>query len=87
MNFITFLIAVFSLLAFIIFAVDKPLSKARVWRIPEVVLLVIACVGGAAGALAAMCLFRHKTNKKTFTTTIPLAMLLHLVVLILLFCL
>ena len=41
-------------------------SQNDLWRIPETGLLAIGFFGGAAGALAAMFIFRHKTKRWYF---------------------
>ena len=82
MNLLIHIIAIASLLAFLAFAVDKLLAKMNAWRIPEAVLLWLAFLGGAAGALAAMNLFHHKTEKKRFTKTIPFMLILHIALLL-----
>ena len=53
---------VMSLAAYICYGRDKHLAKAHKWRIPEKVLLLLSFLGGAAGAVAAMHVFRHKTR-------------------------
>lgn len=53
---------IMSLIAFISYGRDKRLAKAHAWRIPEKVLLSLSFLGGAAGALTAMQVFRHKTR-------------------------
>ncbi len=45
-----------------LYANDKMRAKNELWRIPETWLLAIGFFGGAAGALAAMFIFRHKTK-------------------------
>lgn len=74
-------VAIASAVAFVIFGVDKLLAKAGMWRVPEAVLLLISFFGGAAGALAGMALFRHKTRKGKFTISVPMMLLFHLAVL------
>ena len=54
--------AVVSLIAFITYGVDKGNSIERAWRVPEKVLLGMGLLGGSAGALVAMNIFRHKTK-------------------------
>ena len=87
MNFLIYIMAVASLLAFLLFGIDKLLAKLGAWRIPEAVLLCTALLGGAAGALVAMRMFRHKTSKRRFATGVPLMLVAHAVLLVLLYCL
>lgn len=73
-----------SLLALLLYGVDKGRAVRHRWRIPESVLISSAFFGGAAGALAGMLLFHHKTKKWKFRILVPLALLLWAVVFILL---
>lgn len=54
--------AVLSLVAFILYGIDKRKAKKNAWRIPERTLLLVGFLGGSVGALIAMELFRHKTK-------------------------
>ena len=49
---------------------DKQLAKAGGRRISEGTLLWLALLGGSAGAVSAQHLFRHKTRKEPFRTTL-----------------
>ncbi len=51
---------------FAIFAFDKHRAKAEGRRVPELVLLGLALIGGTIGAVAAMLSLRHKTRKASF---------------------
>jgi len=59
-------IAVMSLAAFILYAVDKRRAIRHMWRIKEATLLFFGFFGGSVGALLAMLLFRHKTRHAVF---------------------
>lgn len=83
MNILIHIIAIASLLAFLAFAVDKLLARMNAWRIPEAVLLWLAFLGGAAGALVAMSLFHHKTSKHWFTVGVPIMQIAHVALLLL----
>lgn len=56
--------------AFAAFGIDKIKAEAGSWRIAESTLLMLALVGGTAGAYAGRKLFRHKTRKQPFSTTL-----------------
>ena len=55
-------LAVMSLIALILYKVDKEKAKRSEWRTKEKTLLGFGFLGGAVGALAGMKLFRHKTK-------------------------
>lgn len=51
-----------SVIAFILYGVDKHRAKRGKWRIRESVLLWLGFLGGACGALLGMQTLRHKTK-------------------------
>ena len=55
-------IAALSVIALLLYAIDKRKAKKKRWRIPEKTLLLLGFLGGAAGALLGMILVRHKTK-------------------------
>lgn len=67
-----------NLAALLLCAADKLRAKKGRWRIPEDTLLLSALLGGSAGLLAGMLLFRHKTKHKKFTLLVPLLLALQL---------
>jgi len=58
--------AVMSVFTFIAYFLDKVAAQHELRRIPEVVLHLLAVMGGWPGGLLAQQLFRHKTSKSTF---------------------
>ncbi|HBF14475.1 MAG TPA: DUF1294 domain-containing protein [Clostridiales bacterium] len=64
-----------SFLAFILYGVDKLKAKCHAWRIKESVLLGVAFLGGAVGALLGMLVFRHKTKHWYFRVVAVLGLL------------
>lgn len=70
------LFGIMSLLAFVLFALDKYKAKRGRWRTPEAVLLGVCLLGGAFGGFLGMRLFRHKTRKPPFPWAVPLLLLL-----------
>ena len=65
-------IALINILTFFVYGLDKSAAVKQKQRIPNRVLLGLAAIGGSAGALAGMYTFRHKTQKKYYTITVPL---------------
>jgi uncharacterized membrane protein YsdA (DUF1294 family) len=61
-------IAVMNATAFVLFMLDKYLAEERARRVPESTLLLVALVGGSAGAIAGQQYWRHKTRKEPFRT-------------------
>ena len=67
-----------SVIAFILYGVDKRKAKKEMWRIPEAVLLGWGFFGGAIGALCGMKVFRHKTKHWYFWVVNILGLILHI---------
>lgn len=53
-----------SLITFFFFLADKLASKGSGARVPEIVLLTLATLGGGVGALLGKVLLRHKSNAR-----------------------
>ena len=66
------LMAVMSAFLFVMMAADKHRARRGAWRIPERTLFVFALLGGAAGGMAGMFLFHHKTRHWTFRLGFPI---------------
>lgn len=64
------LLAVVNATAFVLFMLDKLLASERMRRVPESTLLLVALIGGSAGAIAGQQYWRHKTRKEPFRTTL-----------------
>lgn len=71
-----------NLLTFIIYGVDKLKAVKHKWRIPESSLIGVSFLGGGMGALLGMEVFRHKTKHLKFQMLIPIALMLHVIVLL-----
>ncbi len=67
-----------NLVTFGLFWWDKQCAIHRRWRVPESTLLTLCLVGGAFGAKTGQGVFRHKTRKEPFRTSLNAIMVLHL---------
>lgn len=65
--------------------IDKKRAVHKKWRIPERTLFLIAILGGSAGSLAGMHLFRHKTKHWYFVVGMPLILVIQIVLFFYLF--
>ena len=63
---------IINMIAFIAYGIDKHKAIIKKWRTPEALLIFLALIGGAPGALIGMFVFRHKTRKPKFFITVPL---------------
>jgi uncharacterized membrane protein YsdA (DUF1294 family) len=66
-----------NLVTFGLFWWDKQCAIHRRWRVPESTLLTLCLVGGAFGAKTGQGVFRHKTRKEPFRTSLNAIMVLH----------
>lgn len=73
---------IINVLTFILYGIDKRRARNGEWRIPEVVLLGLAVIGGSIGALVGMETWHHKTRHLKFRIGIPIIFFLHLAMLI-----
>lgn len=72
-----YLIAI-NILSFVLMGLDKSKARRGAWRVPEKTLFLAAVVGGSAGAIAGMYVFRHKTKHLRFVIGLPVILLLQL---------
>lgn len=77
MSILTYYLLIINFLTWVVYGLDKGRAKSRKWRISERTLLVLAAVGGSAGALVGMLLFRHKTKKAKFVILVPVLLVIH----------
>ena len=75
-----FFIYIMSLLTFAMYGWDKHLAVYNKTRIPELILLLFAFLGGAFGALCGMILFKHKTLHKKFLISVPIFLFIQLAI-------
>ncbi len=71
-------LALINLVSFAAYGIDKLKAIRHEYRISEAALLTLALVGGSAGALLGMLVFRHKIRKPKFVILVPLFLIIHL---------
>ena len=69
---------VMNLLGLSAMVIDKIRAMERRFRIPESVLFILAILGGSAGCIAGMIIFRHKKRKPQFRYGLPLILILQI---------
>lgn len=73
---------IINLVTLLVWEADKRRAVRQQWRVPEKWLFFLALMGGAAGALAGMILFRHKIRKPLFWLTGILFLAVHILLFI-----
>lgn len=71
------IIAVMSLILFMLMGSDKKRAEKKKWRIRESTLFFFAFFGGALGGLLGMYVFRHKTKHWYFVVGFWAFFLIH----------
>lgn len=61
-----------TILTFFFFGYDKLNARMKARRVREIILWFLALIGGSAGALIGMRVFRHKTKKLSFQAVLAL---------------
>jgi uncharacterized membrane protein YsdA (DUF1294 family) len=74
--YIIFYLWLINIATFALYAYDKHLAYYAKYRIPEFILIFVAFIGGAIGALLGMLFFKHKVRKPLFYIFIPIAFIL-----------
>ncbi len=71
-------LAAINLAGFLSMFIDKQRARKHRWRIPEKTLFFIAALGGSAGSILGMQLFRHKTKHLSFCLGMPMILVLQI---------
>lgn len=71
-------VAAVNAVAFVVYGVDKYKAQKTKWRIRESTLLLLAAIGGSAGAWLGMKIWRHKTRHAKFRYGVPAILLIQL---------
>lgn len=73
-------VAAVNVVAFVVYGVDKYKAQKAKWRIRESTLLLLAAIGGSAGAWLGMKVWHHKTRHAKFRYGVPAILLVQLAV-------
>lgn len=71
-------VAIWNVIVFVMYGVDKHRAEKHEWRIRESVLLGGAFALGAVGAFLGMRIFHHKTLHKKFKIGVPIALVVNI---------
>lgn len=69
---------IMSVIGFVSMGIDKKRAINKKWRTPEKTLFIIAFLGGAAGSVLGMRIFKHKTKHMKFVIFMPLFLALQI---------
>lgn len=72
-------ILMMNIYAFGLTAIDKYKAKKEKWRVKEKNFFIAALLGGAAGIMMGMTMFRHKTKHKIFYIGIPIIYIVNMI--------
>lgn len=75
--------AIWNIITFLMFGIDKWKAKKNKWRISEGTLIWCAFVMGGLGAFLGSKVFHHKTQKTKFRVLLPLALLSNIILIVL----
>lgn len=78
----TIYIIVINLISLALMYMDKQRARRRQWRISEKTLFLSALLGGSAGSVLGMYLFRHKTKHWYFVVGMPAILFVQIFILI-----
>ena len=69
-----------NLITLLFYGFDKYQARSNGFRVPEIVLHLLALIGGSPGALLGQILFRHKTRKVKFSFVFIMIVIIQVVV-------
>ncbi len=72
-------LAVISIVAIVITAVDKRKARRGDWRVSEAALMTVSALGGSVAMLVTMLVIRHKTKHIKFMLGIPIIILFQVI--------
>jgi uncharacterized membrane protein YsdA (DUF1294 family) len=79
------LLVLLNVVAFACIDIDKRQARRGGFRIPELMLLMLAAIGGTIGIYGGCIMYRHKVHKRGFTMALHLILLLQILAALLVF--
>jgi len=76
--FVALYLTVINLTGFAVMGIDKRKAVRHLWRVRESTLFLIALIGGSAGSILGMQVFRHKTRHWYFVYGMPAILVLQI---------
>lgn len=76
---------ILNVVGFFSMGVDKKRAKNNEWRIKEKTLFFIAIIGGSAGSLLGVKVYRHKTKHTAFVIGMPIILIVQILLVVFLF--
>jgi len=74
-----------NVITFALYGIDKRKAEKKQWRISEAALIGCAFLMGGIGSFLGMRAFRHKTKHLKFQVLVPVAVIVNLGVIVLLY--
>ncbi|QEK13597.1 DUF1294 domain-containing protein [Crassaminicella thermophila] len=72
-------VLIINIYTFCLTGIDKYKARKEKWRVNEKNFFITALLGGAAGVMMGMVMFRHKTKHKTFYIGIPVIYIINMI--------
>ena len=76
--YLVLIMALWNIVTFALYGIDKRKAIKSKWRISEKSLIFCAFIMGSVGALSGMSVFRHKTRHLKFKLLLPLALIVNI---------
>lgn len=84
-NLVIIYLMIMNVVGLVTMGIDKRRAIKKGWRISERALLLIAFLGGGFGSFLGMRSFHHKTRHIKFVILLPIAAVIYLVVIFVLY--
>lgn len=82
MNPVFVYLLIITAISVVVTVLDKIAARRHAMRVPEIVLLLLAAMGGSVGMFFTMLIIRHKTQHAKFMIGIPVIFVLQIALLL-----